>query len=158
MVGIDVLKKIDFLKDLPLDILEKIGVIAQLETFDEESILIRQDQKQHLVYMLVSGKIFLNARSSSGKNLTIDELLPGQTFGVSSLLGASWATFTAICAQESLVVTLSALQMIQLFESDYKLGYRFIQQVVHLFKTRKNRHTQQFLKSLAAHPALEGIV
>ncbi len=55
MVGINDLKKIHFIKELPDDILEKISTVAQLETFDEEAILIRQDQAQHLIYMLVSG-------------------------------------------------------------------------------------------------------
>lgn len=157
MVGIDVLKKIHFLKELPEDILVKIGAIGEQQTFDEESILVRQDQKQDLVYMLVSGKIFLNARSALGKNLTLDELSPGQTFGVSSLLGASWATCTAICAEECLIITLSALQMVHLFETDCKLGYIVMQQMVHLFKSRMNKHTQQFLTSLANHPAIQGI-
>ncbi len=157
MVGIDVLKKIHFLKELPEEILVKIGAMGELQTFDEGSILVRQDQKQDLVYMLVSGKIFLNARSGSGKNLTLDELGAGQTFGISALLGASWATFTAICAEECLVMTLSAPQMVQLFETDCKLGYAMMQQVAYLFKSRMNKHTQQFLHSLANQSALENL-
>ncbi|MBU0969843.1 MAG: cyclic nucleotide-binding domain-containing protein [Proteobacteria bacterium] len=154
MVGIDILKKIHFLQDLSDDILEKIGGIAQLETFDEEAILVRQDQKLHLIYMLVTGKIFSNCRSASGKALTLDELSPGQTFGVSALMGDSLATFTAICAEECTVITLSSDQMIQLFEQDFKLGYVVMQQVVELFKSKMNKHTRQFLHSLATHPAM----
>ncbi|MCP4719213.1 MAG: cyclic nucleotide-binding domain-containing protein [Desulfobacteraceae bacterium] len=154
MVGIDKLKKIQFLKNLPDGILEKIGTIAVMETFDEESILVRQDQKLYLVYMLVSGKIFLNCRATSGKALTLDELSPGQTFGVSALLGDSPATFTAICAEECEILTLSADQMVQLFEQDYQLGYTMMQEVVLLFKSNMNKHTRQFLHSLATHPAM----
>ncbi len=154
MVGIDKLKKNQFLKNLPDSILEKIGTIAVMETFDEESILVRQDQKLHLVYMLVSGKIFLNCRAASGKALTLDELSPGQTFGVSALLGDSLATFTAICAEECEIITLSADQMVQLFEQDYQLGYTMMQEVVLLFKSSMNKHTRQFLHSLAIHPAM----
>ncbi len=152
MIGIEALRKIHFLKDMPDDILEKIGGIAQLEIVDEEAILVRQDQKQDLVYMLVSGKIFLNCRSTSGKALTLDELLPGQSFGISSFLGESLSTFTAICAEKSTIITLSADQMIQLFEKDYKLGYIIMQQVVQMFKSRMDKHTRQFLRSLATHP------
>jgi CRP-like cAMP-binding protein len=154
MVGIDTLKKIHFLQGLSDDILEKIGAVAQLETFDEEAILVRQDQKLHLIYMLISGKIFSNCRSSSGAALTLEELSPGQTFGVSALIGDSLATFTAICAEESTVITLSADQMFKLFEQDYQVGYVVMQKVVELCKSKMNRHTRQFLHSLAIHPAM----
>ena len=154
MVGIDTLKKIHFLQGLSDDILEKIGAVAQLETFDEEAILVRQDQKLHLIYMLISGKIFSNCRSSSGAALTLEELSPGQTFGVSALIGDSLATFTAICAEESTVITLSADQMLTLFEQDYQVGYVVMQKVVELCKSKMNKHTRQFLHSLAIHPAM----
>ncbi len=155
MVGIDTLKKIHFLQDLSDEILEKIGAVAQLETFDEEAILVRQDQKLHLIYMLISGKIFSNCRSASGTALTLDELSPGQAFGVSSLVGDSLATFTAICAEECTVITLSADQMIKLFEQDYKVGYVVMQQVVELCKSKMNKHTLNFLHSLAIHPSIK---
>ena len=156
MVGIDILKKIHFLQDLPDEILEKIGAVAQLDTFDEEAILVRQDQKFNIIYLLISGKIFLNCRAASGKALTLDELSPGQSFGVSALIeaGQSLATFTAICAEDCSVITLSADQMTQLFEQDYKVGYVVMQQVVELFKSQMNKHTRMFLDSLATHPAM----
>jgi len=154
MVGIDTLKKIQFLEGLSDEVLEKIGAIAQLETFDEEAILVRQDQDQPLIYMLVSGKIFSNCRAASGKALTLDELSPGQSFGVSALIGKSPATFTAICAEECTVITLSADKMTQMFEQDYRVGHVLMQQVVELFKSNMNKHTRQFLRSLATHPAM----
>ncbi|MDD9305177.1 MAG: cyclic nucleotide-binding domain-containing protein [Desulfobacter sp.] len=154
MIGIKDLKKINFIKTLPDDILEKIATVAQMETFDEETILIRQDEAKHLIYMLVSGRIFLNCRASGGQALTLDELRPGQTFGVSALLENSPSTYTAICAQECQIITLSSAQMLQLFKTDYAIGYTVMQQVVEKFKTRMNRHTAQFLKSLATHPAI----
>ena len=101
MVDIKDLKKINFMKDLSDEVLEKVATVAQLENFDEETILIRQDQNQHLVYMLVSGTIYLNCRASRGQSLTLDELRAGQTFGLSSLLDNSPATYTAICAEDS---------------------------------------------------------
>jgi len=152
MIEIEVLKKIHFLKNLPDDTLEKIGIVAQLETIGEEAILVRQDKKMNLVYMLVSGKIFLNCRSASGKPLTLDELSPGQSFGIFAFLGESLSNFTAICPEKSTVITLSADKMIQLCEKDFKLGYTFMQQVVQMFKSRKDKHTRQFIHSLAIHP------
>jgi CRP-like cAMP-binding protein len=156
MIDIKALKKINFLRDLPEDVLESIAEVAQLETFDEEAILIRQDQDMHLIHMLVSGRIFLNCRATGGRSLTLDELKPGQTFGVSALLENSPSTYTAVCAEQCTIITLASAQMHQLFKKDYTIGYTMMQRVVETFKVRLNRHTEQFLKSLAHHPSIPG--
>jgi len=152
MVEKDILKKIGFLKDVPDSILEKVGAIAQLKTFDEESILFQQGQEQAFLYMIVSGKVFLNCRSVQGKSLTLDDLSEGRTFGVSSLLGESSSTFTAVCAQPSSILTISGQQMRQLFEEDFQAGYTLMLKLAGLFRSRMEMHTRQFLHSLAMHP------
>ena len=157
MVGVENLKKINFLRELPEEVLEKIGTVAQLEEFDEETILIRQDQSQHLIYMLISGKIYINCRAVSGQALTLDELSPGQTFGLSSLLDSSPSTYTAICAEDCKVITISSEQLLELANADHTTGYHVMRQVVEKFKKRMTRHTQLFMAALAAHPAVRQI-
>ncbi|NOX32962.1 MAG: cyclic nucleotide-binding domain-containing protein [Deltaproteobacteria bacterium] len=154
MVEKDELKQIVFLKDLPDTILEKVGSIAQLETFDEENILFRQDQEPVLLYMLVKGKVFLNSRSASGNSLTLDEVLPGRTFGVSALMGESSNTFTAICAETSRIITVSGKQLNKLFEKDFEAGHILMLKVVDIFRSRMQMHTKQFLHSLSTHPEI----
>lgn len=156
MVEKQILKKIVLLKDMPDDVLEKIGQIAQLETYDEESILFRQNQKQTLVYMLVEGLVFLNSRSGSGDSLTLDEIGAGRTFGVSALFGETSSTFTAVCAKSSSFVTLSGDQMRELFAQDFRCGHIMMAKVVESFKRRMEMHTGQFLNSLASHPEIGG--
>ncbi|MCP4020624.1 MAG: Crp/Fnr family transcriptional regulator [Desulfobacteraceae bacterium] len=155
MVENDILKKIFFLNDLSHDILEKIGGIAQLQIFDEETTLFRQNQKQTLLYMLVKGKVFLNSRSEHGHSLTLDEVLSGRTFGVSALFGEDFSTFTAVCVEESQIVTISGEQMLNLFEQDHQVGYALMGRIVQLFKARKDKHTRQFLNTLATHPEMQ---
>lgn len=157
MVEKELLKNIGFLKDLPDNILEKIGAVAQLQTFDEESLLFRQNQEKALLYMLVSGKVFLNSRSSSGKSLTLDEVTPGRTFGVSALLGGYSSTFTAVCAETCRIITVSGEDMRRLFAEDFETGQAVMARVVQLFKSRMEMHTRQFLQSLAKHPDINAM-
>ncbi|MDT8378441.1 MAG: Crp/Fnr family transcriptional regulator [Desulfotignum sp.] len=154
MVSIDQLKKIQFLQDLPDEILEKIHPHARQTVFEPDTILIRQNETQHLVHMLVSGKICLNARSDTGRVLTLDEIMPGQSFGLSAFFGKFPATFTAICTETCDVIVLSGDLMYKLFEVDYGIGYVMMRRVAQLFKGRMNRHTGQFLHSLSIHPAI----
>ena len=151
MVENKLLKKIGFLKDLPDAMLEKIGAIAELETFDKESILFRQNQEKAHLYMLVSGKVFLNCSFASGKSLTLDEVSAGRTVGVSSILGVYPSAFTAICAETSSIITVSGQQMRQLFLEDFETGHALMLKVVEIFRSRMRMHTRQFLHSMLNH-------
>lgn len=151
MVENSLLKKIGFLKNLPDAMLEKVGAIARLETFDKESVLFRQNQDKTHFYMLVSGKIFLNCSLASGKSLTLDEVSPGRTVGVSSLLGIYPSTFTAICAEPSSTITVSGEDMRRLFLEDFETGHALMLKVVEIFRSRMRMHTRQFLHSLLTH-------
>lgn len=151
MVENELLKKIEFLKDLPDAMLEKVGAIAQLETFDKENILFRQNHEKTHLYMLVSGKVFLNCSFASGKSLTLDEVSAGRTIGASSILGVYPSTFTAICAETSSIITVSGQQMRQLFIEDFETGHALMLKVVEIFRSRMRMHTRQFLHSLLNH-------
>lgn len=154
MVEKDALKQIHFLKDLPDHTLEKVGAIAQMNYYGEEQILFRQKEEQSLLYMLVSGSVFLTSRDAYGKALTLDEVLPGRTFGVPALLDESSGTFTAICAEECTMITILGKKMRRLFEEDFETGHLLMKKVVELFKVRVEMHTDQFLHSLKIHPEI----
>ncbi len=151
MVDNIVLKKIGFLKDLPDVMLEKVGAIVRLETFDKDNILFKQNQDKTHLYMLVSGKVFLNCSLASGKSLTLDEVSAGRTVGVSSLLGIYPSAFTAICAETSSIITVSGQEMRQLFLEDFETGHALILKVVEIFRSRMRMHTRQFMHSLLNH-------
>ncbi|MDQ1329745.1 MAG: family transcriptional regulator, cyclic receptor protein [Thermodesulfobacteriota bacterium] len=151
MVENQLLKKIGFLKDLPNEILKKVGAIALLETFEKESILFKQNQEKTHLYMLVSGKIFLDCGLASGKSLTLDEVSAGRTVGVSSLLGVYPSAFTAICAEPSTIITVSGQDMRQLFLEDFETGHAVMLKVVEIFRSRMRMHTRQFLHSMLNH-------
>jgi CRP-like cAMP-binding protein len=157
MVPINQLKKIQFLADLPDDILEKIAPHARQAVFKSGTILIRQAQEQHLVYMLVAGSICLNSSSDTGQVLTLDEITPGRSFGVSALIGTFPATFTAMCTDTCDVIVLSADLMRQLFAADPTVGYAVMRRVSRLFKDRMNTHTRQFVHALSVHPAIHPV-
>jgi CRP/FNR family transcriptional regulator, cyclic AMP receptor protein len=157
MVPSDQLKKIQLLQDLPDDILEKIRPHARQAVFKPDTILIRQNEIQHLVHMLVSGKICLNARSDTGRVLTLDEIEPGQSFGLSAFFGKFPATFTAVCTQPCDIVVLSGDLMVKLFETDHCIGYAVMRRVAQLFKGRMNTHTRQFVHALSVHPSIHPV-
>lgn len=157
MVEKEILKKIIFLNDLPEPVLDKISTIAQLQTFEKGSILFEQDQSLDLLYMLVSGQIFLKKKSASGKLLTLDKVAAGRTVGISALMRECSSSLTAVCAEPCTIITVRGNEMHELFEKDFKIGHILMLKVVKLFKSRMEKHTRQFLLSLAMHPEIKDL-
>ncbi len=154
MVEIADLQKINFMKDMPEEVVDKVASVAQLENFGNETILIRQGDIQRRVYMLVSGSIYISSRATTGKALTLDEIGPGQSFGLSAFLEDTPSTYTAICAEDCQIITISSSQLQHVFEADYTIGYQFMEKVVEKFKLRMVKQSDRFMSALASHPAI----
>ncbi|HKK91559.1 MAG TPA: cyclic nucleotide-binding domain-containing protein [Desulfobacteraceae bacterium] len=153
MVDMTQLKKILFLKSLPDEMVAKLGEIAETRECGEEEILFYQNNNLENFCMLAAGRVFLNTRAYSGEALTMDEVLPGHSFGVSALMDDdSVSSFTAICAEPSTIITLSSKKVIELCRRESELGYTVMRRAVKLLKFRQEMHTKQFLYSLAQHP------
>jgi signal-transduction protein with cAMP-binding, CBS, and nucleotidyltransferase domain len=157
MVEKEILKELLFLRDLPDPVIEKIASIATLETFDKQALVFKQHQDLTHLYMVVSGKVHFTVEAASGKALVLDKIYEGRTFGVSALMEESSSAYTAVCAEKTVVVSISGKQMHQLFEEDFKLGHLLMLKVVRLFKKRMEMHTRQFLLSLATHSEIKSL-
>ena len=155
MIQTEQLKKILFFQDLSDEMLTAIGNIANIETYEEETELFKQNQKLSHFYMILSGKIFLNSRSPNGVSLTLDEVTQGRSFGLSAIMGEVESSFSAICAEKSEVIMINNEKMLELFKKNRELGYLITQRMVQLFQSRTKKHTQQFIKSIANHPQIK---
>ena len=157
MADLKELQTIDFFKTLPENTVEKIASAVQMETFKQGRVLFRQNENLAALYMLFAGKVHLKCTSSTGKNHTLDEVLPGESFGISAFLGETRSTFSAVCAEESTIMTLSSDTIAELFEADPSVGYTVMYQVVKLFKSRMDKHTRQFITSIGRHPEIRAL-
>ena len=155
MVEIEKLKKILFLQGLPEDVLTEIGEIANIKTYEEETVIYKQNQNLSHINMVYSGKIILNSRSPKGASLTLDEVNAGHSFGLSAIMGDAESSFYAICAEKSKVIMIENDKMLELFKSNQELGYLITLRVVQLFRSRMSKHNQQFLESIANHPEIK---
>ena len=152
MMNTEKLKAIFLFQDLPEPELQKIAAVAEIRDVEPETVLFRQGEPLETFYMLQAGKVFLNCRTDSGLVLTLSEVGPGCSFGVSSFIAGTEGSATAICVQPSRVIALSGKVLWGLFQEDSHLGYTIMRRVVQLFKARMNQRTEQFLRSLAHHP------
>ncbi len=155
MVNTKQLRKIFFLQDLPEAELEKIGAVAALQEVQPETVLFRQGEKTDTFCMLLAGRVFLNCRTKGNMVLTLSEVGPGCSFGVSSFIAETERSATAVCVEKSQVIVLPGSVLWNLFQEDAALGYNIMRRVVQLFKDRMNQRTDQFLRSLSRHPDIQ---
>jgi CRP/FNR family cyclic AMP-dependent transcriptional regulator len=155
MVHKQLLKKIFLLQDLPDHVIEKIGEISDIQTYDTNDVLYSQDEFQTIFYMLLSGKVLLNSTSNSGFSMTLDTVLPGRIFGVSSVLSEPRGAFTAVCSEPCKLIAASGKQMRLLFTQDFEIGHIVMRKMVEMYKHRRDLHTQQFLDSLKTHSEIK---
>ena len=157
MVGKEELKRIAFIGDLPEEMLEDLGRISNLREVEEDTVLFEQGEELTTLYMLLSGTVVMNSRSPAGRVLTLDQVLPGQSFGISALMGEGRSSFTAICGEKSSLLTVDTPALKKLFEEKPAMGYQVMLRVVKRFKSRSDHATRQLILSLASHPDIKGI-
>ena len=152
MVNTQQLSSIRLLQDLPGTELEKIANVAEIRDVAAETVLFRQGEKLDVFFLLLAGRVFLNCRTGSGRFLTLSEVGPGGSFGLSSFIAGTKSSATAVCTERSRMITLAGSVLWDLFQEDPALGYSVMLRVVQLFKDRMNQRTEQFLRSLSHHP------
>jgi CRP-like cAMP-binding protein len=155
MVEIEKLKRIFLFQNLPEDLLKTIATVAEIKNFAAGTVLFEQYELLNNFYMLLKGKVLLNCKSSAGTVLTLGEVTPGCSFGVSSFIVGTRSLTNAVCTESSQTITLSGNVLTSLFHEDPKLGFAIMLRVVQLFKFRMDQRTEQFIRSLTSHPTIK---
>ncbi|OQY01033.1 MAG: hypothetical protein B6I26_05375 [Desulfobacteraceae bacterium 4572_130] len=155
MIKKEELKQILFFKNINAEILEKIKPAADIQNFKANQVLFRQNKELSSFYMVLKGKVLLNTTSPGGKILTLDEIIPGYSFGASAFLDNELSSFTAVCAEPSTIITLSSKKMKDLFKKEKDISYLILLQTAQFFKSRLVKHTRQFLHFLTNHPEIK---
>ena len=157
MVGIQDLQKIHVLRELPEDMLGKIGSIATLHLYSADTALFKQHERLEYFYMVLSGSVRLELVASKDITITLGVVQPGYTFGISTFIPNSKSGSTAICAEPCELIRLSGPKMTQLFEQEPELGYQFMLRVVRVFRSVLGHRTTMFIKTLAKHPEMQSL-
>jgi CRP-like cAMP-binding protein len=97
------LKKVKFFADLELDLLLAVAEKLHYDEYDQNECVFSFGQTANRVYFLMQGSIkILDERMR-----LLTELGPNDLFGDESLFNEQTRSYTAICKQDSLLLTLS---------------------------------------------------
>ncbi len=158
MITVEELKKIYLLQRLTDKMIERILPFIEVETFGENEVVFDQGQSAEHFFMLKKGKILLKVDASENVTISLGSIKPGYSFGWSALFVEGAYTSSAVTAEPSELYQVQGEALLRLMEEDHGLGYRVMTGVTRILQNRLERRTGQFLKALAKHIDIEGIL
>lgn len=154
MVPFKELRKIHLFENLTDSMLGKMSPFLQMRLFAAGDTIFRQGDDARFFYMLKEGKALLEVDISEAISVSLGAVKSGFCFGWPALIPGSDYTSTAICVEPCEVMSISGEDFLILMEKDHSMGYRVMQIVASILKSRLERRTEQFLKAIINHPDL----
>lgn len=97
----------------------------QKKTFPKGTLIFGQDSNAHGFYLIQKGAVRISKISQAGKEMLIEILGPGKTFGEAGLLGQQTNADTAITAEESEIFFIPKKEFQQIL-TQYPVLYKSV--------------------------------
>lgn len=91
-------------ENLPAEVLEKIADVCQISSLKNFDVFIHEGRENHSGFLVLAGRVAIFKRSSSGKELVVELLGPGDLFGILSMLDAPEYPFSARAQGDSQIL------------------------------------------------------
>ncbi len=130
----------------------------ELLRFKEGEIIFHSGDPADMFYSLKRGKILLEQRLSSKVTISMGTVIPGLSFGWSSMLGDATFTVDTVCGEPCEVLRIRARTLFSLLEQDHNMGYKFMHRLLHMLRRRLDDRTEQFLKLISDHPDIKPLI
>lgn len=112
MAGIPDLASLDLFRDVPPTAIEQLSASVSLRAFDPGANLMAVDLEAEALYLIVTGTVKVHVQETSGSEVLLAILGPGELLGEVSLLDGRKpsATVTAIDRTECLAMQFAAFR------------------------------------------------
>ena len=154
MVKIEDLKRINMLKQMPDRLLEIISQEAQLNIYGENTQLFTVGDTLDTFYLMIMGQVALKVALTKDIDVILDNLQSGRSFGSSSLIEGSVASYTAVCQEPCEVITLSGSLMLERFATNSELAYYLMTGVAGQYKRTMDKRARMIMRTLEERPEL----
>jgi len=139
--------QIRFLASVPLfsgireDVLEMLARSAPVKKMDKGELLFYQTDPSDSVYIVRSGCISLFLATPDGRELVINEMLPGDCFGELGLVTGLPRSTGAIARESSFMLRIPKEAFMQALETDPKLMGRVLRMTAQRLRVSSERES-----------------
>jgi CRP/FNR family cyclic AMP-dependent transcriptional regulator len=149
------LKEIVIMTHLEEDMLNRLGAITDMMTFNDQEVIFKQGDVSDRFYMVKRGKVLLEQKMTDLVTVSVGSIKPGYSFGWSTMIEAGYYTTDAVCAEPCEVYSMRGNRLRAMCEQDSAMGFRLCQRLLVLLKKRYDHRTGQFLKVIQHHPDMQ---
>ncbi len=122
-----ILERSRLFRGLPPATLEKIDALAIRRTFNEGSIIFAKGDLGGSLYGVVTGRILISANVEDGREIFLNIMEPGDTFGEIALLDGQPRSATASAAAPSEVIVITRDSFLALLQREPKIALHLLQ-------------------------------
>jgi CRP-like cAMP-binding protein len=129
MISPEILRRYPFFNKFSATALKSVAMIAEEVTFKQGEVIYESGKPNQAVLLLETGCIesFLIVTDPNGKSAPkefyLDDLDPGEVFGISALVEEKVHTTTAQAGRDGKLVRIDAAKLEALCEADTQFGY-----------------------------------
>jgi signal-transduction protein with cAMP-binding, CBS, and nucleotidyltransferase domain len=132
-----ILKGHDLFRSLSVDEAHSIADISSVKMFDEDETVFNYDDPAAHVYMLMDGAVdLLLPAKSEHFNLIVSKIEIGELFGLSPLLDSQRYTASALCREQTELLSIEATPFRELIRGNSLAGFDMMNRVAHIYFNR----------------------
>jgi CRP-like cAMP-binding protein len=117
---------------------------TQTKTYAKDAVLVHENDKGDVFFLLLSGKVKVTSEGPDGKEVILSFLGAGEFFGEMALLDEDPRSATVTALEATEVMKLSRLDFLKLLSENQNMMQNFLAAL-----SRRLRHANDQIKSLA---------
>jgi CRP-like cAMP-binding protein len=122
-----ILERTRLFRGLPAATIQQISALSLRRSYSRGAVVFAQSDPGDALYGVVIGKIRISASSPDGKEIFLNIMEPGDTFGEIALLDGRHRTATASATTPSELIVIPRDHFLEVLESDPTLARHVIQ-------------------------------
>jgi CRP-like cAMP-binding protein len=120
--------------------LERIAASAIEQRYEGGTVLFQEGDKANELLVVQEGKValqmMLTKTAAGGRRITIDTVMPNELVGWSAVVEPHIYTLTAVCLQNTRVLSISGNKLQWLLQEDKALGFEIMQGLIKVVASR----------------------
>jgi CRP-like cAMP-binding protein len=110
--------------------LEDLATVTEKKNYKQKDKIYQQGDRANRLYVIIKGLVSMVEFQPGDKvGIVFEERGPGEIFGCASFMKPRNHTLTAMCVEDCEVLAIETDKLLDLFEQDTDVGYKFMKNV-----------------------------
>ncbi|MFH1681674.1 MAG: cyclic nucleotide-binding domain-containing protein [Candidatus Eisenbacteria bacterium] len=129
MISTELLRYYSYFAGVDGESLKAVAAISEEVSIPAGQTLFKEGDPAKALYIVTNGQVDVSLQLGSGREIVVDQIVPGDLLGWSVFVEPHKMRATAIARKESKAVAINAAKLRDLCEKDTRLGFNLVKQV-----------------------------